>query len=205
MRERDIRCNLFQHWILAFGLLVVSSALAVSPGGDFELKDPAGRSVRLSEFRGKVVLLSFGFTHCPDICPTELLQFAQLMSNLGPDSARVQPIFISVDPARDTPEVLSKYVGAFSPKILPLTGTRAELMKVTQLYGTYFKYVKTGGGLGYTVDHSGNTYVIDARGKLEAVYPFGTPLEEIEHSVRTLLPSNGGLRKTPLDRNRKNQ
>lgn len=184
-----MHCSLLKRWgVLVVGFLVVSSALARSPGGDFELKDPAGRSVRLSEFQGKVVLLSFGYTHCPDICPTELLQFAQLLKNLGSDSERVQPIFIAVDPARDTPEVLTQYVGGFSRKILPLTGTKAELMKVAHQYGTYFRYVNASRGLGYTVDHSGNTYVIDTRGKLSAVFPFGTPLRELEYSVRSLLP-----------------
>lgn len=192
-----MHCSLLKCWVLIAGLLVVSSALARSPGGDFELKDPAGRSVRLSEFQGKVVLLSFGFTYCPDVCPTELLKFAQLLSNLGPDSERVQLIFISVDPARDTPDVLTKYVGAFSRKILPLTGTRTELKKVAKQYGVYFRYVSTGRNSGYTVDHSANTYVIDVRGRLEGVYPFGTPPEEIERSVRALLSGMDQASKSP--------
>lgn len=196
-----MRCSLLKRWGVIVGLLVVSSAWARSPGGDFELKDPTGRAVRLSHFQGKVVLLAFGFTHCPDVCPTELLQFTQLLSNLGPDSERVQPLFVSVDPARDTPEVLTQYVGAFSRKILPLTGTRAELRKIARQYGTYFRYINTsGGGAGYTVDHTGNTYVIDTRGKLNAVYPFGTPLKELELSVRSLLPN--GVQAQPQSENR---
>lgn len=183
-----MRCSLLIRWGVIAGLLVVANAWARPPGGDFELKDPAGRIVRLSGFQGQVVVLAFGFTHCPDICPTELLQFAQLLSDLGPDSEYVQPLFISVDPARDTPEVLTKYIGAFNPKILPLTGTRTELSKVARQYGTYFRYVKSPSG-GYTVDHTGNTYVIDTRGKLNAVFPFGAPLKELERAVRSLLPS----------------
>ncbi|WP_223264645.1 SCO family protein [Sulfuriferula plumbiphila] len=185
--KTNVRRILYKCLVMILGLLVVSSASARSLGGDFELEDTAGHSVRLSMFHGKVVLLAFGFTHCPDICPTTLLQFAQLSSALGSNSDRVQAIFISVDPARDTPEVLTNYVGAFNRKILPLTGTRAELMKVAKQYGTYFRYVNTGGSLGYSVDHSGNTYVIDAQGKLSAIYPFGTPLEEIERYVEALL------------------
>ena len=189
MEKRDTR-GLLKCLLVIFGFFVVSNVFARPLGGDFKLEDPAGHPVRLSEFHGKVVLLAFGYTHCPDICPTELLQFAQLLRELGTDSDRVQPIFISVDPVRDTPEVLIQYVNSFSRKIIPLTGTQSDLMKVARQYGTYFRYVKAGAGSsGYTVDHSGNTYVIDARGKLGAIYPFGTPLEEIERSVRSLLPN----------------
>lgn len=188
--KRGMRYGWLGYAQVIFSFFVISSAFARPLGGDFKLEDPAGRTVQLSEFRGKVVVLAFGYTHCPDVCPTELLQFAQLLRELGADSGHVQAIFISVDPARDTPEVLTRYVNAFSREILPLTGTQTELKKVARQYGTYFRYVKAGAGSsGYAVDHSGNTYVIDTRGQLGAIYPFGAPLEEIVNAVRSRLPN----------------
>ena len=186
----DVHRILYKCLLIILGFLMVSSAFARPLGGNFELKDTTGHTVSLSLFYGKVVVLAFGFTHCPDICPTTLLQFTQLLSALGSDSDRIQAIFISVDPARDTPEILTQYVDAFNRKILPLTGTKDELKKVAKQYGTYFSYVRNVGHPGYTVDHSGNTYVIDARGKLSAIYPFGTPLDEIERYVKTLLQNS---------------
>lgn len=156
-------------------------------GGDFTLHTSKKEAVSLSSLRGKVVLLYFGFTYCPEMCPTELLQFQHVLAKLPPEKrGRVQPIFVSVDPKRDTPEVLDPYVEHFGGGILALTGSEPELRKVADQYGAQFRYVPTGSS--YTVDHTVNTFVIDTSGKLVRVVPYGTPTQELLNYVSKLLP-----------------
>ncbi len=156
-------------------------------GGDFTLRTTKNEEVSLSSLKGKAVLLYFGFTHCPEMCPTELLQFKQLMSMLPADKRDFfQPIFISVDPKRDTPEVLNPYIKFFDQRILALTGSEKELRKVADQYGVYFRYVPAGSS--YTVDHTVNTFLIDTQGKLVRIFPYGTPTKEILKQVIALLP-----------------
>lgn len=182
-------------WLIS---LYILPALADSHvlGGDFSLSTTKGTEVSLNSFRGKVVLLYFGFTYCPEMCPTELLQFKQLMSTLPADKRDlVQPIFISVDPKRDTPEVLDPYVGFFSKEILALTGNEKQLRRVADQYGAQFRYVPTGSS--YTVDHTVNTFLIDTNGKLVKVIPYGTPTTEMMKHVIALLPGQDLPRKIP--------
>jgi cytochrome oxidase Cu insertion factor (SCO1/SenC/PrrC family) len=156
-------------------------------GGDFTLNTTKNIDVSLSSFKGKVVLLYFGFTHCPDMCPTELLQFKQVLEMLPADKrALVQPIFISVDPKRDTAEVLDPYVGFFDKRILALTGSEEELRKVASQYGAQFRYVPTGST--YTVDHTVNMFLINPQGKLVRIIPYGTPTQNVLQLVTALLP-----------------
>lgn len=163
------------------------SIAATTPGGDFTLHTPQGESVSLASLQGRVVLLYFGFTYCPEMCPTELLQFQRLLSLLPADQrAQVQPIFVSVDPKRDTPDVLVPYISHFGKEILALTGSEQELRKVADQYGVQFRYVPTGSS--YTVDHTVNTYLIDRTGKLVQIIPYGTPTKEILKLVSRLLP-----------------
>lgn len=161
-------------------------------GGDFELVDTDGRAFKLSSLRGKIVLIYFGYTGCPDACPTDLLLFRDVLSRLGGRKASVQPIFISVDPARDTPEHLVAYTSAFSPTIRALTGSERKLRQVAKAYGSYFNYVgRTPGSTTYTVDHSVNIYVVNGGGKLVGVIPFGTPVEEIVRRIEGMLDKSG--------------
>lgn len=167
--------------------LVASSWANTRLGGDFTLYTSKGEPVSLSSLRGKVVLLYFGFTYCPEMCPTELLQFQRLLAKLAPSQRqRVQPIFVSVDPKRDTPDVLEPYVKHFGDGILALTGTEPQLRRVAEQYGATFRYVPTGSG--YTVDHTVNTYIIDTQGRLVRVLPYGTPHSELLDYVSRLLP-----------------
>jgi protein SCO1/2 len=168
-------------------LLAIPTWAGQTLGGDFTLHTTKGEAVSLSSLHGKVVLIYFGFTHCPEMCPAELLQFKGLMSMLPPESKhRVQPIFVTLDPNRDTTEVLDSYVGHFGKEILALTGSEQALREVTDRYGAKFHYVPTGSG--YTVDHTVNTYLIDTRGKLVRIFPYGTSTEEMLKAVGELLP-----------------
>jgi cytochrome oxidase Cu insertion factor (SCO1/SenC/PrrC family) len=161
-------------------------------GGEFELVDTDGRAFKLSSLRGKIVLIYFGYTGCPDACPTDLLLFRDLLERLGSRKQSVQPIFISVDPARDTPKHLAAYANAFSPAIRALTGSERMLRQVAKAYGSYFKYVgRTPGSTTYTVDHSVNIYVVNGGGKLVGVIPFGTPLDEVVRRIEGVLDKSG--------------
>jgi len=161
-------------------------------GGDFELVDTNGQSFNLASLRGKVVLIYFGYTGCPDACPTDLLLFRDVLARLGSRKDKVQPIFISVDPARDTPTQLAAYAGTFSTAILALTGSERKLRQVAKAYGSYFDYVgRKPGSTTYTVDHSVNIYVVNGRGKLVSVIPYGTPLEEVVRRIGGMLDQSG--------------
>lgn len=161
-------------------------------GGEFELIDTDGRAFKLSSLRGKIVLIYFGYTGCPDACPTDLLLFRDLLERLGSRNESVQPIFISVDPARDTPKHLAAYASAFSPAIRALTGSERKLRQVAKAYGSYFNYVgRTPGSTTYTVDHSVNIYVVNGGGKLVGVIPFGTPLDEVVQRITGMLDKSG--------------
>lgn len=161
-------------------------------GGDFELLDTDGRKFKLSSQRGKIVLIYFGYTSCPDACPTDLLLFRDVLSRLGSRKALVQPIFISVDPARDKPEYLASYTNVFSPAILALTGSERQLRRVAKAYGSYFSYVaRSPGSTTYSVDHSVNIYVVDAKGSLVSVIPFGTPVDDVVRRIEGILDKPG--------------
>lgn len=156
-------------------------------GGDFTLQGAHGK-VALQDFRGKVVLLYFGYTYCPDVCPTSLALLAQALSSLTPDElARVQAIFVSVDPERDSVERLGEYAPFFHPAIVGATGTPAQIAAVAAQYGaSYAKQPPNADGL-YAVDHSSLTSVIDPQGRLVASLPHGSSPQQIVDAVRPLL------------------
>src|SRR6266436_7019054 len=124
----------------------------VEYGRTLELTDQNGRARHLEDFRGKAVVLFFGFTHCPDVCPTTLADLAGVMKTLGPDADKVQVLFVTVDPERDTPEALAKYVGAFDPRFIALRGDLPATQHVAKEFKIYFEKRKQGEG--YTIDHS---------------------------------------------------
>ena len=125
------------------------------------------------------------FTHCPDICPTALNEMAQLLETLGPDAEKVAPIFITVDPERDTPEALAEYAGAFDKRITSLTGTPEEIAKVAKAYRVYFRKVPQGDS--YSMDHTGIIYVMDPQGRFSTHFSPNTPASEMEKTLRRLL------------------
>lgn len=162
--------------------------LAEAPiGGDFMLMSSSG-TVSLSDFRGKIVLIYFGYTFCPDICPTSLSTLAQALSVLTPgELEKVRSFFISVDPERDTMEVLKAYAPFFHPNIVGISGTPEQVAQVARQYGArYMKQNPNADGL-YSVDHSSFTYVVSADGKLVASMPHGSPPQQIVAMIRTLL------------------
>lgn len=151
-----------------------------SIGGDFTLTDHNNQRFKLEQLRGKLVILFFGYTYCPDICPSELSTMAKLLKKLGNDSDKVSALFISVDPKRDTPKKLKEYVPFFSPHLIGLTGTESEISRVTKAYKVQSKiHSKKENSDYYLVDHSANLYVINEQGKLIHLIPFGLPAEHI--------------------------
>jgi len=162
--------------------------LAAAPvGGDFTLHSADG-PVSLHDLRGKVVLVYFGYTFCPDICPTSLAFTAQGLNRLDKSElARTQVLFVSVDPARDTLEKLKEYGAFFHPNILGITGTPQEVAAVAKLYGASYSKQDTGSAGGYVVDHSAATYVVDPSGKMVATLQHGTPPAEVAKAIRAAM------------------
>ncbi len=154
-------------------------------GHSLELTDHTGKPRRLDDFRGKAVVLFFGFTHCPDVCPTTLADIAQAIKTLGPDAERVQVLMVSVDPERDTQEALAKYVSAFDPRFLGLRGDLAATKKVANEFKIYFEKRKQGDS--YTVDHSGQSYVIDPQGRLRLLVRHDRIAQDLAADLRTVL------------------
>jgi protein SCO1/2 len=149
------------------------------PAPEFALRAADGTEFRLSAQRGRVVVMAFGYTFCPDVCPTTLAEFAQIKARLGPAQRRVRFAFITVDPERDGPERLRAYTGAFDREFLGLTGTAAQLATVR-------KRVVAGTAAAYLVDHSALIYVVDREGRLRLMFPFGTPVDDMTHDIRLL-------------------
>jgi len=154
-------------------------------GHTLELTDHTGKPRRLEDFRGKAVVLFFGFTHCPDICPTTLADIAAAVKSLGPDAERVQVLMVSVDPERDTPGALAKYVTAFDPRFLGLRGDLSATQKVAKEFKIYFEKRKQGGS--YTVDHSAQSYVIDPQGRLRLLVRHDRISADLASDLRALL------------------
>jgi len=154
-------------------------------GQRLELVDHTGSARRLEDFRGKVVVLFFGFTHCPDVCPTTLADIAQAVRSLGSDAERVQVLMVSVDPERDTPESLAKYVTAFDPRFLGLRGDLEATKKAASEFKIYFEKRKQGES--YTVDHSAQSYVIDPQGRLRLLVRHDRIAQDLAEDLRTLL------------------
>ncbi|MGZ8256262.1 MAG: SCO family protein [Gallionella sp.] len=152
---------------------------------DFQLTDHHGTPRTLADFRGKVVLLFFGYVHCPDVCPTTLADIAQAMQLLGDDAKRVQVLFVTVDPERDTQALLSNFIPAFNADFLGLSGDAQATANVTQAFAV--SYQKQASTTGYNVDHSTGTYLIDAQGKVRLLAPYAQSAEQFAQDIRLLL------------------
>jgi cytochrome oxidase Cu insertion factor (SCO1/SenC/PrrC family) len=159
-------------------------------GGAFELIDQSGHQRTDRDFRGKLLLVYFGYTTCPDVCPTDLMQIGLTIDRLGAAGNEVQPIFISVDPQRDTVKVLADYVSMFHPRLIGLTGTPAQIRAVADAYKAYYaRYQPEGGGL-YLIDHTGFIYLMGRSGEFLGFFPPGTSADRMVEIVRQHLAAH---------------
>jgi protein SCO1/2 len=156
-------------------------------GSDFHLTDHTGKARTLADFRGKVVTLFFGYTHCPDVCPTTLSDMRQVMDKLGKDSERVQVLFVTLDPGRDTPELLARYVPAFHSSFLGLYGNEENTAKTAKDFKIFFQLQPGKTPETYTVDHTAGTLVFDTQGRLRLFLNYGLSPDLIASDIRILL------------------
>lgn len=157
-------------------------------GKDFSLLDPDGKVRTLADFKGKVVVMFFGYTQCPDVCPTTLTEMQQVMALMGPKSDKVQVLFVTVDPQRDTAEILRQYVPAFDPRFLGLRpADEASLEKVTKDFKIYYKKVPGTKPDSYTMDHTAGSYAFDPEGRLRLYIKHAQGPETLAHDLKELL------------------
>jgi protein SCO1/2 len=186
---------------------LIAAGIAISAAGDHEFHGTVYANpeiapeivihheegiYRLSEQRGKVVLLFFGYTSCPDICPATLSDMKQVHAALGDLAEKLQVVFVTVDPERDTAEKMGSYLSLFNPEFIGLTGDEQDLMSIWQGYGVFREIDNSSESMaGYLVNHSTRVYLIDPDGRLFITYSFGTSVEEITEDVRHILKSSG--------------
>lgn len=154
---------------------------------DFELTDASGARRSLADYRGQLVTVFFGFTQCPDACPTALLLMREVMEKLGPDAEQVQVLFITLDPERDTPEVLEYYVTAFDSRFVGLYGSLDETVEVAKEFRVYYAKAGDLSGMNYTIDHSTGTYVFDREGKIRLHARHTETAENLAQDLKRLL------------------
>jgi protein SCO1/2 len=170
-RLRALRASLLAFVVLAFGGLAYAFGLfgqagreTVTIGGPFTLTTQTGATLSDADLRGKPFAVFFGFTHCPEVCPTTLWEMSEALKALGPDADQLKVLFISVDPQRDTPPFLATYLQSFDPRIVGLTGTEAEIDAVGKAYRAYWRKVPTEDG-DYTMDHTASVFLMDRQGR----------------------------------------
>jgi cytochrome oxidase Cu insertion factor (SCO1/SenC/PrrC family) len=157
-------------------------------GGPFELTDQTGQLRTNSDFRGKLMLVYFGFTYCPDVCPTDLQAIGLALDKLGSDGDKVQPLFVTVDPERDTPQHLAEYVSMFHPRLIGLTGSTEAIRKAADAYKVYCAKVPVGQDVAdYTVDHTAFIYLMDRDGNYLGFFPPGTSADRMVEIIRPRL------------------
>jgi protein SCO1/2 len=154
---------------------------------DFKLTDHNGQARRLADFKGKVVVMFFGYTQCPDVCPTSMTELVEVKKLLGADGDKLQALFVTVDPERDTPELLKAYMANFDPSFLALYTTPAELPALAQNYKIYFKKVDGKTATSYTMDHSAGSYIYDAQGRIRLYARYGSGPQLLAADIRQLL------------------
>ncbi len=154
---------------------------------DLPLTDQFGKARHISDFAGKVVAVFFGYTHCPDVCPTTMSEMAQVKSELGADGDKLQVIFVTVDPERDTPEVLKAYMANFDPSFLALRGSAQELAAVAKDFKIFYKQVPGPTPTSYTMDHSAGLYMFDPSGRLRLFQRYGAGVQPLTDDTRLLL------------------
>ena len=180
--------------VLCFGLVVIVTGRGSGPiaqqiaaiGGPFKLTDQNGREVTDGELKGKPFLVFFGFTHCPDVCPTTLFEVSEILRSLGRDADRTGALFITVDPERDTPAAMKDYLSSFDPHLIGLTGDPAAVAAVAKAYRVYYKKVPLEQG-GYTMDHTAIVYLMDKEGRFLSPFSLKRPAEAAAADLRRQL------------------
>ena len=157
---------------------------------DFKLTDHNGASRTLADFKGKAVALFFGYIHCPDVCPTTLSDFSAALKQLGPQANQVQVIFVTLDPQRDTPDLLKQFVPAFNPGFLGMFTDADGLKLLAHEYKVVYQKTSVKGADDYLLDHSAGTYIYDPQGRLRLLMPYGSSPETIAHDLKILLSSS---------------
>ncbi len=183
---------------VAFASVVLALSISIVPVPasasnleiDFSLTDHHGKTFRLQDQRGKIVLVFFGYTLCPDVCPIEVQHMSTALKRLGQDSTRVRGLFVTVDPDHDTPEVLAQYVSYFDNALVGLTGTRQQIAEVAKMFRVVYQKNSRSSNQ-YTMDHTANLFVIDQNGKLSTIVPFGFPAAHIENLLRDMIAAGG--------------
>ena len=151
------------------------------------LKDHNGQQRSIKDFQGKVVVVFFGYTQCPDVCPTSMQEMAEVKKMLGADGERLQSIFITVDPERDTPEMLKAYMANFDPSFLALVGNAEQTAALAKEFKIYYKKAEGKTPTSYTMDHPAGSYIYDTQGRLRVYYRYGSGAEALAHDVKQLL------------------
>lgn len=157
-------------------------------GGPFSLINQDGKKVTEKDFRGRYMLVFFGYTFCPDVCPTELQVMTRALQSMGPAGDRITPVFISVDPARDTPEVLKSYVENFDPRLVGLTGTADEVAAAAKAYRVYYAKAGKSGAADYLMDHSSNIYLMDPQGRFIKHFSYTTDANALAEALAAATP-----------------
>jgi protein SCO1/2 len=156
-------------------------------GNDFHLTDHTGKARALADFRGKIVILFFGYTHCPDVCPVTMAQLALMMKQLGADAKRVQVLFVTLDPERDSRELLAQYVPAFNPDFLGLYGDMAATQGTAKSFRVFYQKQPGKTADSYSIDHTAGTFVFDTQGRLRLFVRYGQEGADLLADIRTLL------------------
>ena len=167
-----------------------SDVTGATLGRDFNLIDAAGKPRTLADYRGKAVVIFFGYTQCPDVCPTTLAELAEVMKKLGPDADRVQVLFVTIDPERDTQELLAQYVPAFDPRFMGLYGDAAATERTAKEFKIIYQKQPGATPGRYTMDHSAGTYIFDPQGRLRLYVSYGQGPEVFAHDLRELLKAS---------------
>jgi cytochrome oxidase Cu insertion factor (SCO1/SenC/PrrC family) len=160
-----------------------------SVGGPFTLTAHTGERVSDEAFRGQFMLVAFGFTHCPDVCPAELQVMTAALESMGADAERVQPLFVTIDPERDTAEHLADYMAHFHPRLIGLTGSPDEIAQVAKAYHVWYEKVQQGDQPDYVMDHTSITYLMGPDGKFVQHFSFGTSADTLAKALRTAVNS----------------
>ena len=196
-----MRCTMKLRWLIGLMLIGLLTACAhnfsgvapnpIGPAPDFALTDENGQPFKLSDLRGKWILLAYGYTHCPDVCPLTLSHLRDVKKIVDPNGDQVQVAFVTIDPERDTPDILRQYVGhfdqQFTQKFKGLSGTPQEIAQAAQAYNVKYEKKDSTSAAGYTMAHTAEVYLIDPQFNWRMTFPFGVKAQEIAADLQTLM------------------